>query len=85
LTHFGCHLLIVVGRMSIGLLVKFLAVQKMICYEFSYSVFKNYFQMGQSTARLCVGNLTHGIVKCPPILDLYLRCPKPKMVGKGVW
>ena len=46
------------GRMSIDLLVKFLAAQKMICYGISDSAFKDYFQMGERTARLFLGQLT---------------------------
>lgn len=46
------------GSMSIDVLVKFLTAQKMICYGISYSAFKDYFQMGKSTARLCLGKLT---------------------------
>lgn len=63
------------GRMSIDPLVKFLAAQKMICYGISYSAFKDYFQMGESTARLCLTKLTRGIVNCSSISDLYLRAP----------
>eukprot|EP00804_Cyclotella_cryptica_P027217 CCRYP_017180-RA/>CCRYP_017180-RA protein AED:0.19 eAED:0.10 QI:0/0/0/1/0/0/2/0/221 len=47
----------------------------MICYGISYSAFKDYFQMGESPARLCLGRLTQGFVECPAILDLYLRAP----------
>ena len=61
--------------MSIDPLVKFLSAQKMICYGISYSAFKDYFQMGKSTARLCLVKLTRGIIKCSAILDLYLRAP----------
>jgi hypothetical protein len=53
----------------------------MICYGFSYSAFKDYFQMGKSTARLCLRKLTQGIVKCPAISDFYLRAPT-KSVAK---
>ena len=52
------------GRMSIDPIVKFLAAQKMICFGVSFSAFKDYFQMGESTARLCLEKFTRGIVKC---------------------
>ena len=38
------------GELSISPHVKFLAAQKMICYGVSFSAFKDYFQMGESTA-----------------------------------
>ena len=63
------------GRTSIDPFVKFLAAQKMICYGVSYAAFKDYFQMGESTARLCLEKLTRGIVKCPAISEHYLRAP----------
>eukprot|EP00956_Cyclotella_meneghiniana_P042514 scaffold248515_cov72-Cyclotella_meneghiniana.AAC.2 len=37
--------------------------------------FKDYFQMGESTAALCVSHLCRGIVNCPGIADVYLRTP----------
>ncbi len=58
-TSIGCC-----GRPSIDPLVKFLTAQKMICYGVSYSAFEDYCQMGESTARLCMGKLTQGIVQC---------------------
>ena len=63
------------GRTSIDPIVKFLAAQKMICFDISFSAFKDYFQMGKSTARLCLEKLTRGIVKCPAISEHYLRAP----------
>ena len=38
------------GELSISPHVKFFAAQKMICYGVSFSTFKDYFQMGESTA-----------------------------------
>ena len=62
-----------IGRPSIAPEVKFLAAQKKLCYGVSFSAFQDYFQMGDSTARLCVSKLTRGIVNCPEIADVYLR------------
>lgn len=53
--------------------VKFLAAQKRLCYGISFSGFQDYFQMGESTARLCVSHLARGIVECPEISDVYLH------------
>ena len=64
-----------VGNKSIHPHVKFLAAQKLMCYGVSFSAFKDYFQMGESTAALCVSHLCRGIVKCPEIADVYLRTP----------
>ena len=64
-----------VGQLSIHPHVKFLAAQKLICYGVSFSAFKDYFQMGESTAALCVSHLCRGIVNCPAIADVYLRTP----------
>ena len=45
------------GR-SINPIVKFLSAQKLICYGISFSAFKDYFQMVESTGRLCLRKLT---------------------------
>jgi hypothetical protein len=63
------------GELSIHPYVKFLAAQKIICYGVSPSAFQDYFQMGESTARLCVHHLCRGIVECPEIANVYLRNP----------
>ncbi len=60
------------GRESIDPIVKFLSAQKLICYGVSFSAFKDYFQIGESTARLCLRKLTRGIVMCSAISDQYL-------------
>ena len=60
-------------QLSIHPHVKFLAAQKLLCYGISFSAFQDYFQMGESTARLCVSRLARGIVECPEIADIYLR------------
>eukprot|EP00956_Cyclotella_meneghiniana_P027229 scaffold60647_cov51-Cyclotella_meneghiniana.AAC.4 len=64
-----------VGNMSIHPHVKFLTALKLICYGVSFSAFQDYFQMGESTAALCVSHLARGIVECPEIADTYLRTP----------
>ena len=62
-------------ELSISPHVKFLAAQKMICYGVSFSTFKDYFQMGESTARLCMRKLGRGIVECSSISEVYLHTP----------
>ena len=64
-----------VGNMSIHPHVKFLTALKLICYGVSFSAFQDYFQMGESTAALCVSHLARGIVECPEIADTFLRTP----------
>lgn len=54
---------------------KLLAEMKLICRGISFSAFKDYYQMGESIARLCLENLCQGIVMCPVISDQYLRPP----------
>ena len=63
------------GKLSIDPIVKFLSALKLICYGVSFSSFKDYYQMGESTARLCLGKLCRGIVDCPAISEKYLRSP----------
>jgi hypothetical protein len=53
LQSIDCH-----GREPIDPIVKFLSAQKLICYGVSFSASKDYFQMGESTARLCLRKLT---------------------------
>jgi hypothetical protein len=50
------------GQKSINPYVKFLAAQKMIYYGVSVSAFRDYFQMGESTGRLCVSMLCRHIL-----------------------
>jgi hypothetical protein len=59
-------------REMIDPIVKFLSAQKLICYGVSFSAFKDYFQMGESTVRLCLRKVTGGIVMCLAISDQYL-------------
>ena len=61
------------GKESIDPYVKFLSGQKMVCYGVSWSAFRDYFQMGESTARLCMSKLCRGIYDCDEITDIYLR------------
>jgi hypothetical protein len=63
------------GQKSIDPYVKFLAAQKMICYDVPVSVFREYFQMEECTGRLCVSMLCHHIVECNDISSYYLRFP----------
>ena len=47
-TTVDCH-----GKPSIDPIVKFLVATNLISYEVSFSAFKDYYQMGESTAKLC--------------------------------
>ena len=49
------------GKISIRPRVKFLAAMKLACYGVSFSAFKDYFQMGETTASLCLSKLCRGI------------------------
>ena len=60
------------GKLSIDPIVKFLSAMKLICYGVSFSAFKDYYQMGESTARKCMNKLTRGIVECEEISGVYL-------------
>eukprot|EP00804_Cyclotella_cryptica_P018889 CCRYP_006428-RA/>CCRYP_006428-RA protein AED:0.19 eAED:0.73 QI:0/0/0/1/1/1/2/0/365 len=48
---------------------------KMLCYGVSGNAFMDYFQMGESTTRRCVSNLTKGIVCCCALANQYLQKP----------
>jgi len=61
------------GKPSIDPHVKFIAAQNNLCYGVSFSAFQDYFQMGDSTAWLCVSKITRCIVDCPNIAEIYLR------------
>ena len=63
------------GELSISPHVEFLAAQKMICYGVSFSAFKDYFQMGESTAWFCMRKLVRGIVECSAISEVNLHTP----------
>jgi hypothetical protein len=63
------------GRQSIDPVVKFLTAMKLVCYGVSFSAFKDYYQMGESTARLCMAKLCRGIYECEEISAFYLRFP----------
>ena len=47
-----------IGNPSISPVVKFLTAQKRLAYGVAFSAFQDYFQMGESTARLCVSKFT---------------------------
>ena len=72
------------GKLSIDPIVKFLSAMKLICYGVSFSVFKDYYQMGESTAKLCREKLCRGIIRCPAILYQYLRSPSKSDVRRTV-
>ena len=60
-------------RRSIMPVVKLLAALKLLCYGISFSGFQDYFQMGESTARLCVRKFSRALVLNNNINSLYLR------------
>lgn len=51
-----------IGNMANAPVVKLLAALKLLCYGVSFSAFQAYFQMGESTARLCLSKLTKGLL-----------------------
>jgi hypothetical protein len=51
-----------VNQPSISPFVKFLMAQKCLCYGVSFSALQDNYQMGDSTARLCVSKLIGDIV-----------------------
>jgi hypothetical protein len=63
------------NRLSISPLVKFLVAQQCLCYGASFLAFQDYYQMGDSTAWLCVSKLARGIVQFHEIADIYLNSP----------
>ena len=63
------------GRPGIAPEVKLLGALKKLCYGVSFIAFTDYFQMAESTARLCVSKLCRGIINCKDIADVYLRFP----------
>ena len=63
------------GKPTICPYVKFLMGMKMLCYGVSGNAFVDYFQMGESTTRRCVSNLTKGIVCCRALANQYLQKP----------
>ena len=60
-------------RMSVAPEVKLLAALKMVCYGESFSAWQDYFQMGESTARLCLMNLMRGLLNDDEITATFLR------------
>lgn len=63
------------NRLSCFPHVKFLTAMKLICYGVSFSAFQDYFQNGESSARLCVSNCAKFIVECTQIAEIYLHTP----------
>jgi len=39
------------GKLSIDPVDNYIVAQKLICYDVSFSAFKDYYQMGETTAR----------------------------------
>ena len=46
---------------------------KLACYSVSFSAFKDYFQMGETKASLCLSKLCRGIAECSEISEYHLR------------
>ena len=64
-------------RMSNAPEVKLLAALKMVCYGESFSAWQDYFQMGESTARLCLMNLMRGLLNDVEITAKFIRKMSP--------
>ena len=56
---------------------KILIALKCLAYGSSVNSFRDYFQLGESTARLCVEKFTHGIVDDEQFRQLYFRSMTP--------
>ena len=61
------------GRYAISTDVKILAALKRMAYGVSASAFRDYFQMGESTAELCCEKVAHIISHCDELRSKFLR------------
>jgi hypothetical protein len=52
------------NRCSISIDAKILISLKYISYGTAINAFRDYFQMGESTSRLCVRHFAHGVLAC---------------------
>jgi hypothetical protein len=60
-------------RRSISIDAKILMALKYISYGAAINAFRDYFQMGESTSRLCVSHFVHGVLSCDDIRNKYFR------------
>jgi hypothetical protein len=67
----ACH------RRSVCVDAKILIALKYICYGTAINSFRDYFQMGESTSRLCLKHVVKGILGCNAIRGKYLRKMSP--------
>jgi hypothetical protein len=62
---------------SISIDAKILISLKCIAYGTAINAFRDYFQMGESTSRLCVQHFARGILGCDAICNKYFRKMSP--------
>jgi hypothetical protein len=60
-------------RQSISIDAKILMALKYISYGAAINAFRDYFQMGESTSRLCVSHFVRGVLSCNDIRNKYFR------------
>jgi hypothetical protein len=60
-------------RRSISIDAKILMALKYISYGAAINAFRDNFQMGESTSRLCVSHFVHGVFSCNDIHNKYFR------------
>ena len=63
------------GKTVVNPYLKFLCMQKMLCYGVSSTAFNYDFQMGETTSRYCLSKLTRTLVRCHELADIYLWKP----------
>jgi hypothetical protein len=61
------------NRRSISIDAKILISLKYISYGTAINAFRDYFQMGESTSRLCVKHFVRGVLRCDALRDKYFR------------
>jgi hypothetical protein len=64
-------------RESISTDAKILVALKYLAYGSAINAFRDYFQMGESTCRLCISHFVRGILSCDDIRSKYLRKMSP--------
>jgi hypothetical protein len=64
-------------RASISVDAKILVALKYVSYGTATNAFRDYFQMGESTSRLCVSHFVWGILSCDDIQNKYFQKMSP--------
>jgi hypothetical protein len=64
-------------RRSICVDAKLLIALKYLAYGTAINAFRDYFQMGESTSRLCVTNFVTTLLRCRVLTEKYLRKMSP--------